>query len=197
MQHNIRIDGFAYGLRPVNAKDADFIVELRTRDPARVRYMHPIPADARRQRVWINDYLKRPDDYYWTIERLAASESEGVLGIYDVDHSQKTAEWGRWILRPGSLAAVESALLVYAIAFETLGLKSIYCITVAQNLPVLSFHDSCGLPRVAFLKAQLELCDGVHDAVKHLITRETWQTVRPNLEQQARLVARRLGYEPK
>jgi RimJ/RimL family protein N-acetyltransferase len=126
------------------------------------------------------------------VESRDSRDRHGLVGVYDIDPVDRTGEWGRWILRSGSLAAVESALLVYRLAFEYLQLRSIYCITVADNLPVVSFHDSCGLTRAAFLPKHFELGGVMYDGVKHVCMRENWSIVRSLLELQAERVARRL-----
>jgi RimJ/RimL family protein N-acetyltransferase len=99
-------------------------------------------------------------------------------------------------LRRGSLAAAESALLIYRAAFDLLNLRTVYCVTVADNQAVLSFHDSCGLQRVELLRARFTLADGVHDGVKHACTREDWPALRARLEPHARRVAQRLSRFP-
>jgi RimJ/RimL family protein N-acetyltransferase len=193
MRHDLRLAGYAYGLRPVELDDAEFIVALRTRDPQRVRYLHPIPPDTEQQRRWLRSYFERENDYYFVVENRDSRDRHGLVGIYNIDPVVQTGEWGRWILRPGSFAAVESALLVYRLAFEYLQLRSIYCITVADNLPVVSFHDSCGLERVASLPRHFELAGVTYDGVKQVCTHENWPIVRSRLEVQAERIARRLN----
>ena len=192
MRHNHQLDGWAYRLRPVTLADAGLIIELRGGEGQRARFLHPISPDPALQREWIARYLDRENDYYWVIERLDGKRCEGLIGIYDLKPNERTAEWGRWILRPDSLAAAESALLIYRAAFENLKLQSMYCLTIADNLPVVSFHDSCGLPRVDLLRGHLTLGEQKYDAVKHLCTVETWAGLKNRLEPQAQLIARRI-----
>jgi RimJ/RimL family protein N-acetyltransferase len=173
-------------------KDADFIVQLRAGDAQRVRYLHAVTPDVQQQRSWLERYFDREHDYYWVIERLVSGLAEGLIGIYDLKPSERSAEWGRWILRPGSLAAVESALLVYRTGFEVLELNALYCLTVADNLPVVSFHDSSGLCRASLLAQHFKLGERTYDAVKHLCARENWPTVRNRLEPHARLIGQRM-----
>jgi len=193
MRHDLRLAGHAFGLRPVELDDVEFIVALRTRDPQLVRYLHPIPPDVEQQRRWLRSYFERQNDYYFVVENRESRNRHGLVGIYNIDPIVQTGEWGRWILRPGSFAAVESALLVYRLAFEHLQLRSIYCITVADNLAVVSFHDSCGLERAASLPRHFELAGVKYDGVKHVCTQEKWPTVRGRLEVQAKRIARRLN----
>jgi RimJ/RimL family protein N-acetyltransferase len=191
MRHNYHLEGSAFGLRPVAVEDAAFIVKMRTSVPGRVRFLHQIPADVQLQRQWLAAYLERANDYYWVVERLCPRSEEGLIGLYNLQPAERTAEWGRWVLHPASLAAAESALLVYRAAFELLNLDSVCCVTVADNLPVLSFHDSCGLRRVEALKDLFLLGDRRCDAVRHLCTREAWPAIRGKLEPQAQAIAKR------
>jgi len=192
MRHDHQINGWAYRLRPVGLEDAGLIIDLRGGEGQRARFLHPISPDPALQREWIARYLDRENDYYWVIERLDGKRCEGLVGIYDLKPGERMAEWGRWILRPDSLAAAESALLIYRTAFETLKLDSLYCLTIADNLPVVSFHDSCGLPRVDRLRGHLTLGDQKYDAIKHLCAVDGWPALRNRLEPQAQLIARRL-----
>lgn len=43
---------------------------------------------------------------------------------------------------PESLCSTESVCLMYRIAFEVLGLESVYSRTIKDNTSVVSFHDS-------------------------------------------------------
>lgn len=196
MRHSIHVEGSAFGLRPVELPDASFIVQMRTADPSRTRYVHPISPDVELQRAWLAAYFQRGGDYYWVIERRATHQPEGLIGVYDMNHVASSAEWGRWILRPASLAAVESALLIYRVAFEQLKLDSLYCLTVADNQPVVSFHDSCGLRRAGILKAHFKLGEKSFDAVKHILVRQEWDSVRDRLAPQAQRIAQRFNQKP-
>lgn len=192
MQHDVQLDGSAFRLRPVRLEDAGFIVELRTGDPNRTKYLHPIPPDISRQREWIAAYLQREHDYYWIIEARESRQGEGAVGIYDMDPAGRSAEWGRWVLRPGSLAAPESVLLVYRAAFEVLNLDSVGPCTIVDNTRVVSFHDSCGLPRTAYLEKHYHLGGRDYDAIRHTCTKEDWPRIRASLERHAALVAARM-----
>lgn len=193
MQHSVQIEGFAFRLRPVGVGDAKFIVDLRAGNPHRTRYLHPIPNDIAFQIQWIMDYLKRENDYYWVVERKATGEPEGLVGIYDVDREGGCAVWGRWVLKPSSLAAAECVWMVYTAAFSELALTSVCSMTVAENEAVLSFHDSCGLRRAEVVRSAFCLTDGRHDAVKHVCDLANWPTVKNRLESLARPIANRLN----
>jgi RimJ/RimL family protein N-acetyltransferase len=186
MRHDLRLDGFRYRLRPVGRSDAAFIVALRT-DPELGAFLHPTSGRVEDQDVWIDAYLERAGDFYFIIEDLSDGEAVGTVGIYDTDRTQ--AEWGRWLVRKGSPAAVESALLVYRAAFELLRLEAVFCRTIADNAKVVSFHDSSGARREAVLKDHFQLRGEPRDAVEHRVDRALWAGMEPKLGFLARRLA--------
>lgn len=198
MRHELSILGKAYRLRPVTYDDAGLILELRSQDTDRMRFLHAVSPDLDKQRQWLAHYFEREGDYYWVIERIRDGLSEGLISLYDrqTHNGKSTAEWGRWVLRRGSMAAPESAFLVYQTAFERLNLDQVYCITVLENTSVLSFHDSCGLARVETLKQRFELADGLHDGVRHQCDRSQWPEICRFLSPQVERIAARIHRVP-
>jgi RimJ/RimL family protein N-acetyltransferase len=196
VRHDLRIDGQAFRLRPVGLDDAAFILELRV-DPRAAGRLHPVSGRIEDQVAWLEQYFDRPGDWYWIVERVRDDAPEGALGLYDLDAAKGRAEWGRWILRPGSLAAPESALLLYRLAFDRLGLTEVRCRTVATNARVVSFHDRSGLEHVGVLPAAVQFRETTVDAVEHRLRRENWPATRDLLElsaaQAAELLSRVAG----
>jgi RimJ/RimL family protein N-acetyltransferase len=191
MRHDLTLAGPAFRLRPITDADAPLVLELRS-DTRRNRYLHPIPPRLDDQLAWFARYYERPGDYYFVVERQDSGAAEGVISLYDVDLKAGCGEWGRWILRPGSLAAVESAWLIYRCAFEQLGLKRVFCHTVADNVSVVSFHDSCGITEKRLLPNHFNLGGRPADAVEHEVTREAWSAINLRLQKLAELAARKL-----
>ena len=191
MRHEFRIEGEAFALRPVELGDSEFIAQLRN-DPRLGRFIHAGSRNAREQGAWLQEYFEREGDYYFTIVDQRSGAPEGTVAIYDVDARKDTGEWGRWVLRPGSLAATESTLLLYRVGFDRLNLDTIYCRTVAANEAVVSFHDSAGLVRAGILPAHVRLAGKAHDCVEHRATRENWPRIEANLAPVASMIAGRL-----
>jgi len=171
MKHRIIQEGLCYRLRPITVIDAEKVVELRTLDQN--IYVHPISTDPVEQVEWIKSYEHREGDYYFAIENRLTSEVEGLIGIYNMEKGQ--GEWGRWVIRPGSLAAVESVELLYRIAFERLSLTKLYCRTIINNTNVVSFHDSIGELRGDILRGYCEINGKLYDAVEHYSNKEHFQ----------------------
>ena len=193
MRHDLTLTGLAFRLRPVADADAALIVELRN-EPKLGRWLHAGAASVEAQRVWLQGYYERPGDYYFVLERLSTGQAEGLISIYDIDAQAMTAEWGRWILQPSSLGAVESAWLIYRCAFEELKLKRLFSRTVVENQAVVSFHDSSGIKQRRLLPGYISLDGGKRlDAIEHIVEQADWPELGPRLERVATLTARRLN----
>lgn len=186
MRHEIALQGHAFGLRPVVLSDAGFIVEMRSTSG---QYLNRGASTIREQGEWIERYFARPDDYYFVVQRVGDGRAEGLVGIYDLQRETRSAEWGRFVLRSGSSAAVESALLVYRCGFDVMALERIFCRTLADNAQVVAFHDSCGLERAS--KAVMIAHDGEPRAsIEHVLHRDQWPGVREHLDRLAARLAK-------
>lgn len=192
MRHDLTSEGIAFRIRPVREDDAEFIISLRN-NPDLNQYLHQTSNQVSDQIEWLRKYFERAGDYYFVIERKETGSAEGLISIYDVDESQHVAEWGRWILKPKSLAAVESAMLIYQVAFDFLHLKTVFCRTVADNKSVVSFHDSCGILDKKLLPNHFSLNGRRLDAVEHRIDFDTYQKMKSKLEMLARATARMIN----
>lgn len=193
MRHNASLNGIVFRLRPVSDADVPLIIQLRG-NIERSRYLHPISLNPEDQLAWLSEYYHRPDDYYFVIERMDNNQAEGLISLYDIDRTEKQGEWGRWILVPDSLAAIESAWLIYQFTFECLKLDQVYSRTVIDNQSVISFHDSCGITRRHVLENYFEISGQVVDAVEHAVNQALWCQIKPRLGQLAKLIARRLTH---
>lgn len=177
MEHSISVNCVRYRLRPVTLEDAAFIVELRS-DPLLNRYLHEISPRVEDQVGWLERYFARPDDYYFIVEDADSSERHGTIGIYDFEEKAAGAQWGRWILKHGSMAALESAWLVCEAGFSKLGLASLSSRTLVENPRVVSFHDSFGACRTAVLEDHFLVRGERKSAIEHRIEAADWPALR-------------------
>lgn len=191
MRHDISISGYAFRLRPIELSDAPLIIDLRTGQTERSQFLHPISSDVNLQRDYLNKYFDTPNDYYFVIERLKTAKPEGLISIYNIQN--QTGEWGRWILDVTSLASVESCLLIYKIGFEYLNLLEIYCRTILSNKAVVSFHDSCKIPRNGLLHNFFTLGGKKFDTIEHRVNIEQWNSIQQILESKSQQIAKRLN----
>lgn len=142
MKHDISLDAGSFRLRPLELSDAEFIVQLRT-DPIRSRFLHATSPNIEDQIAWTKLYFDRPNDWYFIVESCNGLP-HGAISIYNTDVVLGEAEWGRWILREGSLAALASAFMIYDIGFHILEVRELYTHTETENKKVVSFHASMG-----------------------------------------------------
>jgi len=195
MRHDYLLEGYAYRIRPIALSDAAAIVVLRTL-PRNSMYIHDTSSILEDQETWLERYFERSGDWYFAIERIGSDRVEGLIGLYDQDLALRAAEWGRWIVQDGSMAAVESARLIYRLAFEKLGLTEAYCRTIARNTKVVAFHDSSGASRTQVLKGSAAIRGFIYDQIEHRVTRELWPTVDAKLGRLAERIAARLNRIP-
>jgi len=190
MKHNYSADGFLYRLRPVKLSDARFIIDTRLEDVERNKFIHKISADEDSQRQWISDYLQRQGDYYFVIENKLTKESEGLIGFYN--EKDGSAEWGRWVIKKNSLAAVESVDLMYQIAFEQIGLNELYCRTLELNESVVSFHNSIGEKVRGISENQFEIDGRNYNAIEHYADKSIfYNEIKPLLDKQSLMLFKR------
>ena len=190
MKHKISVEGFGYRLRPVKLSDAQFIIDARLEDAERNRFIHTISTDVSLQENWLNNYFEREGDYYFVVENRITGQPEGLIGVYDVQDGR--AEWGRWVIKKDSLAAVESVDLAYRAAFERIGLEELYCRTVQDNVEVVSFHESIGEKTRRIIENAFEINGEMYNAVEQYANKEIFYgEIHPMLEKKAAMIFKR------
>lgn len=193
MEHDIEIKGKAFCLRPVNNKDAKFILSLRN-NPKLNKYIGPTSPKIEDQINWLNNYYHRENDYYFVIENQKNKAPEGLISIYKINKKHLYGEWGRWIIRPGSLSAVESVWMMYRCAFEILNLKEVFCITVAENRSVVSFHDSVGFTNRKLIPSFFNTTNKIIDGIEHRINKKDWYKLEVKINKLSFFMAKKLNY---
>ena len=130
--------------RLVSLNDAEFILSLRV-DESKNKHLSSVENDLNAQKEWIESYKKREKnnlEYYYII--VIGKEKLGAVRLYDFKGD--SFSWGSWILKKGAppYAAIESALLVYEIAFYKLGFKRSHFDVRKGNKKVVDFHSRFG-----------------------------------------------------
>lgn len=142
--------GRTIAFRLATPADAAIIAEMRT-DPERSRFISATSPDVDAQRIWLEKYRTRQDEgaeFYFVIESRSTGDPLGLVRMYDFRGSSFC--WGSWVVRPGSPAttALESALLIYELAFGPLCFEGAHFDVRKGNARVLAFHDRMGATRV-------------------------------------------------
>lgn len=139
------VDGPNLVLRLIRPEDADYVHALRI-DPAYNRYLSEVRGTVEDQRSWIEGYKSREADLrelYYVIQRKNGTRC-GLVRLYDISADSFT--WGSWILDHNKTpkAALESAMLVYKVAFYALGLAEAQFDVRRDNTNTLAFHRRFG-----------------------------------------------------
>jgi hypothetical protein len=97
------------------------------------------------------------------------------------------------VLRRDSLAAIESALLIYRFGFDRLGLEEVYCRTLAANRHVVGLHQSLGLATRERSPAPLRVGGEQHELVEQFLTATAWRQIQDAFQVRAAGAARLLA----
>ena len=132
-------------LRLIQPDDADYVHALRI-NPTYNRHLSEVRGTAEDQRRWIEGYKAREVDrreLYYVIQRKDSTRC-GLVRLYDISADSFT--WGSWILDHNKTpkAALESAVLVYTVAFDALGLAEAQFDVRRDNANTLAFHRRFG-----------------------------------------------------
>lgn len=145
------MSGTRLRLRLVRTEDAGYIHSLRT-DPTYNTHLSTFNGTVDDQRRWIEAYKVREgagQEGYYMIERLSDGVRCGLVRLYGIEGDHFT--WGSWILDTNKphKAALESAVLIYKIGFELLGLSKAVFDVRRRNTHTVSFHRRFGATEVA------------------------------------------------
>jgi len=148
------IRGKTLVLRNAVVTDASFILSLRT-NPQKSRHLSKVSDDLNAQIAWLINYEERDTEAYFIIEDVHGIPL-GTVRIYDAQGDSFC--WGSWILLESAptSAAIESALIVYAYAVESLGFQSAHFQVQKANERVWRFHERFGAVRTAANEDQYE-----------------------------------------
>lgn len=142
------LKGRTVEFRLVEETDAEFIYDLRTNENYN-KHLSKMTSDVYGQREWIKSYKLRElnkSEFYFIIIRSDNNKAIGTVRLYDFIKEKNSFCWGSWILNQDKTAssAIESALLVYKVAFQELGFERCHFDVRKDNLKVIQFHRKLG-----------------------------------------------------
>ena len=135
-------------LRFVEEFDAQFILDLRTKEKA--KYLSKTDNNLDNQINWIKNYKNREKDgkeFYFVIENKE-NERIGLVRAYKIEDDSATS--GSWIMLDGvkTEATLEGVLLLYEFILEYLGKEKIFFDVRKDNKKVWRFHKSYGAVQI-------------------------------------------------
>lgn len=129
-------------LREITIEDAKFVLDLRC-DEKKSKYLNKTEYNLEKQIDYINNYLKKDDEWYFIIENKK-HEPLGTTRIYNVQG--KTFTGGSWLMIDGASPqeVLEGSLLTRDYAFNVLGFEKDTYEVRKGNKKVIRFHKICG-----------------------------------------------------
>jgi RimJ/RimL family protein N-acetyltransferase len=125
-------------LRPVEVRDAEFILSLRL-DPELNKYISAVENDIDKQKKWIKLCIEDKNQWYFIVQNKKV-EPVGTIRIYDIKGDSFC--WGSWIIKPEarSYASLESAVLLYKYAFLELGFNKSHFDVRRENKKAINIY---------------------------------------------------------
>ena len=134
------LEGLMVDLRSVMPEDAEATYRMRS-DADKVRYMHKITGTVEDQRRYIENQMKKENDYLFLVTNKAG-EPIGMRGIYDVTPEHATS--GRTIGYGDAFQNMEALLAGFDFAFDVLGVDYILMDAAAENDSVRGIQRQIG-----------------------------------------------------
>jgi len=168
-------------LRPVTIDDAEFIVKLRNQDHAK-GCINDTSLDVEKQRKWIEEYLRRENEYYWIIETLD-HVPYGTTSLYHYVQSKRQIESGRWVRMANAPInnIIAGRVQVHDFVFGELQMQRLVYDVVSTNVQVLKYHRMCGGNETHVDKGAISIQGKQVDMIWFEETPESWVKVRPRL----------------
>jgi RimJ/RimL family protein N-acetyltransferase len=142
-------------LRPLAVGDAERT--NRWRNSPRAVLLNPGARTIEEQRAWI---ASRPNTEYNFIIELANGDPIGMLSLVDIDLMHRRAEPAHFLIGepeavalygPGCIAA-EAELLLFELAFDTLGLHRLDAMMAEDNAGIIAWNTYIGFREEGRLK---------------------------------------------
>lgn len=137
-------------LELINESHTDFVLMLNNDD----EFSKSFPRQSKitpEQHLNFLKHIEKKGDLYYIIKYN--SKNVGVVSIYDIDYTNKKAEWGRFIILPEhrSVAFPVSKLIIKK-SFEDLKLHKLYAHVLTTNQRVVEFNKLLGFKEEGILK---------------------------------------------
>lgn len=134
------VSGKNINLRIANIDDAEFILDLRL-NPNLNTFIGTTDPSVENQKNWIERSYQSESDFHFIIEDKRGNRC-GTIAVYNVDYKMGEAEWGRWVIKPGSpvFCSLESNILALYFGLRILSLKRLTGGANHHNKEVVYFH---------------------------------------------------------
>lgn len=159
------LEGEFVRLRPLSVEDAAMTHQWRLGD--RARHLNGAAASLEDQKRWISH---RPGNEFNYVIQLIDGPPIGMLSLVDIDMANRRAESARFLIgdeaaAKGAPAAVEAMKLLYALAFDRLGLERVYGLIAASNPLMIKWQKYLGMKEEGRLRRHFFMGGAFVDAI--------------------------------
>lgn len=167
MEHAYIIECPHFYLKPMNEDSAERYRRLRNMEENRKWFFHNEVISAEEQRRWYERYLTENGDYMFGAFERESQKYVGGIGIYDLDHTARTAEVGRILIDrtyAGKGYGAEAIGGMIRFAQDQLGLRLLNAYIWSDNVASIRSFEKSGFKRCGrqendgIVKMEFELC---------------------------------------
>lgn len=171
------LHGHCVDLRPLAVGDAEVTLGWRTGE--RARLLNAGATDVEQQRSWI---ARRPRSEQNYVIELKSGDPVGMVSLIAINHVHRNAEPSRFLIGEeervrGLPVAADALSLLYADAFDRLGLERLYGIVVDTNERMLKWHIYLGMKEEGRMRRHFRFGDAWHDGVMVGLLEEDYRRV--------------------
>lgn len=165
MRKSIILQGTFVDLRPLEVADAE--LTLVWRQSVRARLLNPGANSVEEQVAWIE---ARPASEFNFMIELKSGRAVGMLSLIGLNKLSRHAEAARFLIGDegavkGIPAAVEAMRLLYAFAFDSLGLRRVFGNVTSDNVLMLKWQKYLGMREEGRMREHHFLAGKFQDAV--------------------------------
>lgn len=159
------IEGSHVKLRLLETADAELTFKWRQSDRAVLLNKGAETIDS--QRIWIEN---RPSSELNFMIELNNGSRVGMISLISINQFNKNAEAARFLIGEETMAqgipvAIESMMLLYKLAFETLGLERVYGTVVEDNVLMLKWQKFFGMSQEGIMRRHYYINGKFQDAI--------------------------------
>lgn len=167
-------------LRPMTVADTPKIVAWRNKEFVRNNFLYQEPFTEEGHLAWIQNQVE-PGNVVQFIICLEDDREIGSVYLRDVDHDSQCAEYGIFIGEENAVGrgyGSETARLMLAYAFETMGLERVFLRFLEDNIGARKSYEHAGFRLIEGRQETAELLQGQRKVLFMEIDRETWKAQR-------------------
>lgn len=134
-------------LREITELDIENLRILRNKKCFRENFLYSGIISEEQQKIWFEKYNKDKNDVMFVIEDKIINTYIGFVAIYNIDSYDKSAEFGRLMIREefqGNNISVTAMQLIFKYASDTLNLNSLYLVVKKRNVAAVVNYIKAG-----------------------------------------------------